>query len=329
MPGIYTTWNLDLQLFADGGAAGGDAASGGDGAGNSAVVDGVLQDGTVVDDRLAERMERQRKRRPGKNLYQHAAAADQGQNQGTQAQQAAKTPDEEFDELIKGKYAEAYQRRFQTALNDRFRNQADLQGQLDGLKPMLDALAQQRGIEAGDYKALSDAILDDDSLYEDEAEQHGMTVEAYKEFKALETEAAQAREARRMEEERSIFNQHLQGLAAQGEELKKTFPDFDLRKELANPVFRRLTAPNSGLSVADAYYAVHHAEIAPRAVQAGIQHATRQISQSIAANASRPVEGAMQGDASPANVSIDPRKLTRAQREEIKNRVRMGETIVL
>ncbi len=322
-------WNLNLQLFADGGAAGGDAAPGGDNAGLSAVTgnETILEDGTRVDRRFAERMEKQRKKHPEKNLYQSAAAGDQ-ENQGTNPQ-AAKTPDEEFEELIKGRYAEAYQKRFQTALNDRFRNQADLQGQLDGLKPMLDALAQQHGIEAGDYKALSDAILDDDSLYEDEAEEHGMTVEAYKAFKALETEAAQAREAKKAEEERMFFNNHLQNLATQGEELKKTFPDFDLKKELANPVFRRLTAPNSGLSVADAYYAVHHAEIAPRAVQAGIRHATTQISQSLAANAGRPVEGAMQGSSGPANVSIDPRNLTRAQREEIKARVRKGEKIYL
>jgi len=50
---------------------------------------------------------------------------------------------------------------------------------------------------------------------------------------------------------------HIEGLRQEGEELKKTFPNFDLQNELQNPVFRRMTAPGSGLTVADAYYAVH------------------------------------------------------------------------
>ena len=54
---------------------------------------------------------------------------------------------------------------------------------------------------------------------------------------------------------------HLARLEEETKELKETFPDFDLYRELRNPVFARLTAPESGISAVDAYYAVHRKEI--------------------------------------------------------------------
>ena len=111
--------------------------------------------------------------------------------------------------------------------------------------------------------------------------------------------------------------------------MKARFPGFDLRTELQNPAFRRMTAPNSGLTVEQAYYAIHHDEIAPQAMAAGVQRAQRQISQSLQANGARPVEGAMTGNSGAPDVSIDPRRMSRAEREQIKERVRRGEKIIL
>ena len=54
---------------------------------------------------------------------------------------------------------------------------------------------------------------------------------------------------------------HLSRLEEESKELKETFPDFDLYRELRNPVFARLTAPESGISAVDAYYAIHRKEI--------------------------------------------------------------------
>ena len=328
-------WILNLQLFADGGAGAG-AAGGGDGDGAAAsaetsteIREGMtLEDGTKVDRRLAERMEKQRRRNP--ELYRTAAQPTGGE-QEPKAQEA--DPEQDWESLKKGKYAEQYGRDVQAAIADRFKNQANLQQQLDGLKPMLDALAQQRGIAAGDYDALSKAILDDDSLYEDEAEEAGMTVEAYKSYKALESEAKAAREQKARAEQENYFQQHLAKLVQQAEALKQTFPDFDLKKELENPNFKRMTAPDVGLSVEDAYYATHHAELAPKAVMAGVQHAQRQIAQSLQANASRPVEGAMTGNQQAARIAIDPRNMTAEQRhrmrEDFARRSARGEKVYL
>ena len=331
-------WILNLQIFDGGagaGAAGGAGGAGGDAgtsaegmpAGNRVTI---LEDGTQVDQRLAERMEKQRKRHPERAQRGLATpAVPQGMPAQQDAAQTAKTPDEEFEELIKGKYKDQYQARFQQGINDRFRNQADLQGQLDGLKPMLDALAKQHGTEPGDYKALSDAILDDDSLYEEEAEEAGMTVEAYKNFLALKKEADAARAREEESQEQMAIREHLQKLIQQGEELKKVFPNFDLRTELGDPRFRRMTDPNVGLSVEQAFYAIHHNELAPQAYAAGIQRAQRQIGASIQANANRPVEGAMQGNAATADIHISPRNMTREQRRALAERAMRGEEIVL
>ena len=53
------------------------------------------------------------------------------------------------------------------------------------------------------------------------------------------------------------MREHFRSLAEQEAELKKTVPDFDLQKELQNPTFLRMTAPGSGLRVADVYFALH------------------------------------------------------------------------
>lgn len=350
-------WRLNLRIF-DGGAG---AAAGTDGGAAGQSAEGtnaeaaaqpgikVLPDGTQMDHRLAERMEKQRKRRNATGTAGMATggpetgtgtagdamsggqAPGDGQATGTQPAQAqaAKTPEEEFDELIHGKYAQQYQQRFQNAISERFKNQADLQGQLDGLKPMLDALAKQHGIQEGDYQALSNAILDDDSLYEDEAEAAGMTVEAYKSYQKLKQHADQMDQQAAQSRREMEIRQHLQNLAQQGEALKQRFPDFDLEKELRNRAFFRMTAPNSGLTVEQAYFAVHHNELAPQIMAAGVRTAQERIAQTMQANGARPVEGAMQGNGITADVHISPKAMTPEQREAIKARVRRGETVTL
>lgn len=329
--------DLNLSLFGEGGGGDGAAAAGG-GEGASAetstgapIQEGILPDGTRMDRRLAERMERQRKRNPELKIPEVKPAQ---QEEPTQTEPTQENPEQEWDSLKKGKYAEQYGRDVKAAVDARFRNQADLQAQLNGLKPMLDALAKQRGINAGDYNALSKAILDDDSLYEDEAEAHGMTVEAYKSYRALEAEAEGARQQRAQAQQNAFFSQHLQKLVRQAEELKTAFPDFDLQRELnTNEDFRRLTSPEVGLSVENAYYAVHHRELAPRAAQAGVQYAQRQIAQSLQANAKRPTEGAMQGNTAAAKIGIDVKNMSKAEwqrlKEDMRRRSARGEKITL
>ena len=54
---------------------------------------------------------------------------------------------------------------------------------------------------------------------------------------------------------------HLDALLREAETLREAVPGFDLLRELEDPAFLRMTAPHSGISLRDAYYARHRAEL--------------------------------------------------------------------
>ena len=104
---------------------------------------------------------------------------------------------------------------------------------------------------------------------------------------------------------------HFESLERQAETLKESFPEFDLRTELGDPVFLRLTSPEIGLSVEDAYHALHHREIA----EAGAKAAAEMIGNSVKAGKSMPQEngtvqrGTPQGFRALAELSPEERKI--------------------
>ena len=212
-------------------------------------------------------------------------------------------------------------------MKDRFKNQADANAQLEKVMPALKAIAKKLDMDEDDIDGVVNTILDDDSLYEEDAEAAGMTVEGYKNFIHMQQENEAMRQREQQEQQDMFMRQHFQNLAMQGEEMKKTFPDFDLRREMENETFRRLVAPNSGLDVRAAYYAVHHAELEPQAMAYGIQRATQQMSQTLQANRARPVEGALK-NGRPADVAINPKTMGREERQKLIERARRGEKIV-
>lgn len=327
-------FKMNLHLFEGDGGAGAAPAAGGDG-GEAAVTPGVLEDGTQVDDRLAARIKELNQKRKARGeapmqiphkAKQPAAQPQAGQPQAAQPQAPQQEPslEDQWNEAKNGKYKDLYGRDVKAAIQDRFKNQDDAKAQLDKLGPMLNLLMEREGVKSVDD--LVTHIMDDDSLYEEEAERRGMTVEGVKNLRALEEENARLKEKEQQDAERMFIEQHLQKLAMQAEELKKIYPNFDLRTELQNDTFRRLTAPNSGLDVKTAFYAVHHDELEPQAISYGIQKAQQQMSQSMQANSRRPVEGAaLRGQ--PAEHAIDPRNLTRQEREALIERAKRGEVI--
>lgn len=112
------------------------------------------------------------------------------------------------------------------------------------------------------------------------------------------------------------FLRHFQSLEHQGQQLRQQgIPDFDLRKELQNPVFARMTAPGSGVSVADAYYAVHRAELQAAAMEAAVN--------AVRSGSRRPRESGLEGQAATVT-SFDYRRASREQREELKRQIRQA-----
>ena len=232
---------------------------------------------------------------------------------------------ETFEELIKGRYKQDYQNHVRDAISRRFRNQEDLQAQLDARMPIMQALAMKYGKDPDDVEGIAKLLTDDDSLYAEEANRMGLPVATVKQMKKLEAEnARQARELQESAEDRSL-RQHFQRISDQAEELKQTFPDFDLMEEIRNnPRFARMTSPDIGMSVKDAFYACHGEEISRASAQAAAQQAGQRLAASVQAGATRPMENGVRGSA-PTPIGMDVGHMSREAREAIRRRVHSGE----
>ena len=109
------------------------------------------------------------------------------------------------------------------------------------------------------------------------------------------------------------MREHYHRLLAQGEALRQRMPDFDVGKALADPAFLRLTAPGVGLSVEDAWYALHRKELQ--------QQTALQISNGIRSGSIRPGENGMAAQGA-AVTTFDYRNASREQREALKKAIR-------
>lgn len=293
------------------------------GAGDGPIQQGdTLRDGTKVPSaQVAAAMEKQMQRHPElRQVYGKGQAVQQAQ--GGQ-QDAANDAQARWEQLKKGEFAEQYGQDVQKAIKERFKNQADLKAQLDRLEPALKVLRERAGVE--DNEDLVATIMDDDSIYEEEASEMGMTVDAYRAYQKLQEEHNQRVQEQEEFQRREALNEHYMKLANQVEALKNQFPNINLDQELQNPTFLKLTSPQIGLSVEDAYFAVHHKDLGPQMMAYGMQRARNQMAQTIMANGSRPREGGLNNQQqAAADMKINPRAMSRKERDAIRAQVHAG-----
>ena len=320
------TW-LDLQLFAgEGTGEGGGEGAAATGENSEAAAQQRLRELGVPEDKLKRRARKPSATPPA--AVQSAPATQQadGGEDGAQAA-AAENPTEEgkpasparmsWDEIMADP---EYNKQMQAVVQSRLKSAKGAEEAMAALTPALELLARQYKIDPTkmDYQALAAAISDDNSLYEDKALEMGVPVEEAK--KIDQKEQQEAREARTLEQQ--AIQQHIARLEQQGEELKKIFPNFDLRTELQNPVFARMTAPGKGImSVEDAYRAVHRQEIEAASMQVIAQRTAEKFSNAIQAGGRRPDEAGTSGQA-PSVTTFDYRAASREQREALKQRIR-------
>lgn len=321
---------LNLQLFAGEGA--GDGGGEGAATGVEAADPGrqrLLELGVPAD-----KLRKNRAYTLNAPAKKAAAAEQTGTQEPKQTQAAAASPTEEktdaparmsWDEIMADP---EYNKQMQSVVQSRLRSAKGAEETLGKLAPALELLARKHGMdpEKPDYDALVQAIRDDDSFYEDKALEMGVSVETAKQIeqKAQDNARQQRQEAITLEQQK--IQNHIMSLEQQGEELKKVFPNFDLRTELQNPAFARMTSPNMGLSVEDAYYAVHRKEIMATGMQVTAQKTAQMISNSIQAGTRRPAEAGTTGQA-PSVSTFDYRNASQQQREALKRRIRSGEKI--
>ena len=325
-----------LQLFAGEGAGAG-ASAGGEGGGDGAVAgvnDGVaaehqrLLELGVPEEKLRKRANRASAKLPDGAVRTAPKKAEPAQEQVATANE---NPTEEktegsqkptrmsWDEIMADP---EYNKQMQMTVQSRLKNAKAAEENLAKLAPALELLARKHNLDPAnmDYDAIAKAISNDDAYYEDKALEMGVSLETAKRMDQQEREDARKKreEARNLEEQK--LHNHFMKLEQQGEAMKKLFPSFDLRKELQNPVFARMTSPNVGVSVEDAYHAIHRKEIMTAGMQVTAQQTAQKISNAIQAGSRRPDENGTSGQA-PSVTTFDYSKASKAQRDALKREI--------
>ena len=297
---------LNLQLFAEG-ASGGDGGTGATGATGATATAAVSQKGA---------------KNPLANVVygkQEEASPAAEVNQTATEDRNAK-----FEELIKGEYKDLYDQRVQDTIQKRLKSSKETVDKYNELTPTLEILAKKYGVDASDIKALNKAIEEDDTYFEEEALEKGITVEQLKEIRKIERENAdlkkQMEERSRKENADRIYAQWLD----QAKQTKTVYPSFDFQVELQNPEFANLLRNN--IPVRTAYEVIHKDDIIHGAMQFTAKTVEQKLTNKIIANGARPAENGNSSQSATV-VKSDVSQLSKADRQEIIRRVQRGEKI--
>ena len=230
----------------------------------------------------------------------------------------------EFETLIKGKYKDLYDARVQDTVQKRLKSSKETVDRYNELAPTLETLAKKYGVDASDIKALNKAIEDDDSYYEQEALEKGLTVEQLKEVRKMEKENAelkrQMEEQNRKENANKLYAQWME----QEQQTKAVYPDFSLRTEMQNPKFVDLLRSN--IDVRTAYEVIHKDDIIAGAMHFTAKKVEQNLTNKIIANGARPSENGNSSQGASVTKS-DVSTLTKADFAEIDRRLARGERI--
>ena len=301
---------LDLQLFAEG-ASGGDGGTGAEGAtGVSATAAGSQSKG-VKSNPLAD-----------------VKYGIQPTEETTPAAEVVENPTEDrnakFEALIKGEYKDLYDQKMQDTVQKRLKSTKETVEKYEALAPTLDILAKKYGVDATNIEALNKAIEEDNSFFEEEALEKGITVEQLKEIRKMEKENAelkrQMEEQNRKDNANKVYSQWMN----QAESTKQVYPSFDLRTEMQNPKFVDLLRSN--IDVRTAYEVIHKDDIIAGAMQFTAKKVEQNLTNKIIANGARPSENGNSSQGASVTKS-DVSTLSKADRAEIARRVARGEKI--
>ena len=228
---------------------------------------------------------------PEDKLRKTKAQREAAQEAPSPEGQAAADPDSKnrltWEQILKDP---EYNAQLQKIIRARVKEEGRNKAILDTLDPALRQLAARHGLDPEnlDHAALAEAIT---------------------------------RQNQPQETPQQRFMAHIRKLQHQAQDFQTVVPGFDLRQELRNPLFVRLTSPGVGLSVEDAFYAVHRKAMQEKSMEAAAQQATRMISNAIASGSHRPEESGTAAQA-PSVSRFDYRNATPEQRKQLKDAIR-------
>jgi uncharacterized protein YdcH (DUF465 family) len=303
---------LNLQLFAEGtgSGTGGDGGTGAEGTMGETVMAATSHKKGVKSNPLANVVY-------GKQTEVESPVSEVNTNNTTEDRNA------KYEAFIK-EHKDLDDARIQNIVQKRLKSSKETVEKYDALAPTLEILGKKYGVDPTDTEALNKAIQEDDSYFEEEALEKGITVEQLKEIRKLERENAEFRRMNEEKNRREEAGKQYANWMRQAEDAKRTYPTLDLNEEVKNPQFLRLL--HSGVDVGTAYKAVHMDELIPAAMQYTAKTVEQKITNKIIANGARPSENGISSQSATV-VKSDVSKLTKEDRQEIIRRVARGENI--
>lgn len=229
-----------------------------------------------------------------------------------------------YQDFVNGDFKDIHTQEIQRVIDRRFKETRNLEQQVSSYQPLIDMLAQRYKISDGDIGKLMSAIESDNALWEQAADEAGMSVEQYKQFQQLQRKYDSLLHQQEQRQGRERAQRQVQVWTAQAEQVKAAYPSFDLAAETQNPRFMAML--KSGVPMQAAYEVVHMEEIKAGVARVTAQAAEKQIVDGIRARGTRPKEN---GTASQSGFTVkdDVSKLTKKDRAEIVRRAARGEHI--
>jgi hypothetical protein len=209
--------------------------------------------------------------------------------------------EDEFSELINGKFKEQFTRKTQAIIDKRFKETKNLEAYKNNVSPVVAGLMEKYGLQEGEENRLLDF---------------------------MNSKTDNKKSASTTENETSSINtlaKNVKNWVGQGESLKATYPDFNLRNELkGNKLFSRLVL--NGVSVKDAYEVSHKDEILSGAMAYTAKRVREQVVSNIEAKGRRPLENGVSSQ-SGVVTTVDVNSLTSKDILKILKQVENGASI--
>ncbi len=214
------------------------------------------------------------------------------------AGQTEQVTDDEFSQLINGKFKEQFTKKTQAIIDKRFKQTKELEAYKSRVSPVITSLMEKYGITDGNEEQLLHSIESQNSKINGEAESLS---------------------------HQDKLKEKIGFWIKESEVLKENIPDFNLRNEIKeNKLFSQLLL--SGVPLVTAYETVHRDRIISDAMHYTADTVRQQMVQNIEAKGRRPVENGVSSEGAVVT-SVDVNSLTSQDILKILKQVENGASI--
>ena len=264
-----------------------------------------------------------------------AAAGDGAQTTGEQPEAveggegengAEPDLDAEFEEMIKGKYKTAFDKRAQRIAAQKHKQAEGIRKQAEQASGLVNMLAAKYGLENASAEDVQRAVEGDEAFWEASAAKAGMSTDQYKHMQLLEAQNRSLIEQYDRSQKEQLAREQYDRWMQQSEECKAKFPGFDFQAELQNPEFANFL--RNGVPVTKAYMYTHMDELMTGAMATTAKKVTEKAAAAVKSNIKRPVEAAAGGGPA-ADIHLDFKNMSLEDFQKIQERVEAGERITI